>query len=74
MRSVVPAVTPIAGHGERVADRDFDENDPDAIGVLDPHLHQTPGLCSRAPARSGLRPRQAGGLGTYIRDLYPDRH
>jgi hypothetical protein len=29
---------------ERVADGDFDQDDPDAIRILDPHLDQSPWL------------------------------
>jgi hypothetical protein len=41
-----------ARHGAEVTGRNLDEDDPDAVGVLDPHLDQTPGLSS-CPLRIG---------------------
>jgi hypothetical protein len=50
MRFVVPAVTAAAGHGGRGSRRrgvtggNRGQGDPDAVGVLDPHLGQVLGL------------------------------
>jgi hypothetical protein len=35
------AVTPIAGHGGGVTGGNLDQDDLDAIGILDPHLDQS---------------------------------
>jgi hypothetical protein len=46
----------VGGHGsqvasERVIGGDFNENDPHAVGVLDRHLDQSPGL-GRGPSQN----------------------
>jgi hypothetical protein len=38
-----------------VIGRDFDEGDLDAVGVLDPHLSQSPGLDGRLPESGPAR-------------------
>jgi hypothetical protein len=43
MRFVVPAVTPIAVTAERVTGRNLDQDDPEAVGVLDLHLDRAQG-------------------------------
>src|ERR1700733_12518964 len=47
------AMTPIVGHGGEGGRRELDQDDADAVGVLDPALGQTSGL-------GGLRARMAG--------------
>ena len=44
MEFVILAVTPIAGHGGGVIGGNLDQDDLDAIGVLDPPFGQAPGL------------------------------
>jgi len=57
-----------------VAGRDLGQDDPDAVGVLDPHLDQAPGLrCWLAHDRDSDR-GQPGVLGVNIADLNPDHH
>jgi hypothetical protein len=41
----------------------FDKDDPDAIGVLDPHLGQAPRLCGRLPENAGPCRGEAAVLG-----------
>jgi hypothetical protein len=40
-QGVILAVTPIAGHGGGVTGGNLDQDDLDAIGILDPHLDQS---------------------------------
>ena len=54
--------------------RNLDQNDPDAVGVLDLHLDQAPRLWLPVPARSGLRPQPAERARVNIADLDPDHH
>jgi hypothetical protein len=48
-RLAVPAITPIAGHGGEGNRQDLGQDDPEAVGVLDPHFGQPPGLRHRLP-------------------------
>ena len=71
---VILAVAPIAGPAERVIGGNLDQDDLDAIGVLDPHLGQAPGL-GRGPPDDGDPGRgQPGVLGVDIPYLHPDHH
>ena len=54
--------------------RNLDQDDPDAVGVLDPHLGQAPGLRSRLPHNRDSGCGQPGVLGVNIPDLDPDHH
>ena len=54
--------------------RNLDQDDPDAVGVLDPHLGQAPGLRSRLPDNRDSSRSQPGMLGVDIPDLDPDHH
>ena len=54
--------------------RNLDQDDPDAVGVLDPHLGQTPGLRSRLPDNRDSSRSQPDMLGVNIPDLDPDQH
>jgi hypothetical protein len=57
-----------------VIGRNLDQDDPDAVGVLDPHLGQTPGLRSRLPDNRDSSRSQPGMLGVDIPDLDPNHH
>jgi hypothetical protein len=57
-----------------VIGRNLDQDDPDAVGVLDPHLDQAPGLRSRLPDNRDSSRSQPGMLGVDIPDLDPDQH
>jgi len=57
-----------------VTGRNLDQDDPDAVGVLDPHLGQAPGLRSRLPHNRDSGRGQPGVLGVNIPDLDPDHH
>jgi hypothetical protein len=59
---------------ERVTSRNLDQDDPDAVGVLDPHLDQAPGLSSWLPHNRDSGRGQPGMLGVDIPDLNPDHH
>jgi hypothetical protein len=50
------------------------QDDLDAIGVLDPHLGQAPGLGCGFPDDGDCRRRQPGVLGVDIAYLDPDHH
>jgi hypothetical protein len=52
----------------------LDEDDRDAIGILDPHLHQAPGFCDWLPQDVDSRRGQAAVLGADIPYLQPDLH
>ena len=52
----------------------LDQNDPDAVGVLDPHLDQAPGLGYWFPHDRDSARGQPGMLGVNIPDLDPDHH
>ena len=52
----------------------FDENDPDAIGVLDPHLGQSPGLCGRFTQDVNASRSEPVVLGVNVPYLEPDHH
>jgi len=52
----------------------LDQNDPDAIGVLDPHFGQAPGLRRGSPDDGDSGRGQPGVLGVDIPDLDPDHH
>jgi hypothetical protein len=53
---------------------DFDEDDPDAVGVLDPHLSQSPGLGYRLTQNANPGRGQPLMLGVDIPHLEPDHH
>ena len=48
------------------------QGDPEAVGVLDPHLDQVPGLRHRSPRNRDCG--EPGVLGVNIADLDPDHH
>jgi hypothetical protein len=52
----------------------LDQDDPDVIGVLDPHLDQAPGLRRGFPDDADGRCGQPGVLGVDVPDLDPDHH
>jgi hypothetical protein len=52
----------------------LDQDDPDAIGVLDPHLAQSPGFCGRLPDNPYSGRRQPGVLGVNVPHLDPDHY
>jgi len=52
----------------------LDQDDPDAIGVLDPHLGQSPGLRCRCPDDRDAGRSQPAVLGRDIPYLDPDQH
>jgi hypothetical protein len=52
----------------------LDQDDLDAIGVLDPHLGQTPRLRSGLPDDRDSGRGQPSVLGVNIPDLEPDHH
>ena len=54
--------------------RNLDQDDPDAVWVLDPHLGQAPGLCCWLPHDRDPGCGQPGVLGVNIPDLDPDHH
>ena len=54
--------------------RNLDQDDPDAVGVLELHLDQTPGLRSRLPDNRDSSRSQPDMLGVNIPDLDPDQH
>jgi hypothetical protein len=54
--------------------RNLDEDDQDAVGVLDPHLGQAPGLRCRFPHNRNSGRGQPGVLGMNIPYLDPDHH
>jgi hypothetical protein len=53
---------------------DLDQDDPDAIGVLDPHLDQPPALRCGLPDDRNSGRSQPGMLAADIPDLDPDHH
>ena len=52
----------------------LDQDDPDAVGVLDLHLDQAPRLGCRFPHDRDSGRGQPGVLGVNIADLDPDHH
>ena len=52
----------------------LDQDDPDAVGVLDPHLNQSPGLGHGFPDDRCSGRSQPGMLLADIPDLNPDHH
>ena len=52
----------------------LDQDDPGAVGILDPHLDQAPGLRGRLPHDRDAGRGQPGVLGVNIADLDPDHH
>jgi hypothetical protein len=52
----------------------LDQDDPDAVGVLDPHLSQAPGLGGGLPDDRDAGRGQPGVLGADIPYLDPDHH
>ena len=52
----------------------LDQDDPDAVGVLDPHLRQAPELGGRFPDNRNAGRGQPGVLGAYVPYLDPDHH
>jgi hypothetical protein len=59
---------------ERVIGGNLHQDDPDAIGVLDPHLHKAPGLRCGFPDDKDCGCGQPGALGVNIPDLDLDHH
>jgi Domain of unknown function (DUF1707) len=59
---------------ERVIGGNLDQDDPDAIGILDPHFGQAPGLGGRLPDDRDSGRGQPGVLGADIPYLDPDHH
>jgi uncharacterized protein (DUF302 family) len=59
---------------QRVAGGNLDQDDLDAVRVLDPHLGQAPGLGHRLPDDRNLGRGQPGVLGADVPDLDPDHH
>jgi hypothetical protein len=59
---------------ERVIGRNLDQDDPDAVGVLELHLDQAPRLGYRFPHNWDPGCGQPGVLGVNIADLEPDHH
>ena len=54
--------------------RNFDQDDPDAVGILDPHFGQAPGLGGRLLDDRDSGRGQPGMLGADIPYLDPDHH
>ena len=52
----------------------LDQDDPDAIGILDPHLDQAPRLRHGFPYDTDGGGGQPGVLGVDVADLDPDHH
>jgi hypothetical protein len=52
----------------------LDQDDADAVGVLDPHLDQAPRLCCGLPDDGDSGRGQPGVLGADIPYLDPDHH
>jgi hypothetical protein len=57
-----------------VAGGNLDQNDLDAVGILDPHLGQSPGLGDRFPDDSYSGCGQPGVFRADIPHLDPDHH
>ena len=77
MRFVAPAVTPVAGHGGGVIGGSLGQDDPEAVGVLDPHLDQgSQGFRCRLPRNRDSGRGQPGMLGgtsrTWIQIITED--
>jgi hypothetical protein len=53
---------------------DFDKNDPHAVGVLDPHLGQSPRLGYRLTQNANTARGQPLMLSVNIPHLQPDHH
>src|SRR5580693_6787214 len=68
-RSRRPRVT-----AERVTGGNLDQDDPDAVGILDPHLDQSPGLGHGFPDDRNSGRSQPGMLLADIPRLDPDHH
>ncbi len=54
--------------------RDFNEDDPDAIGVLDPHLGQSPWLGYWLTQNASTSRSQPLMLSVNVSNLQPDHH
>ena len=54
--------------------RNLDQHDPDAVGILDPHFGQAPGLGRRLPHDRDSGRGQPGVFGADIPYLDPDHH
>ena len=52
----------------------LDQDDADAVGILDPHLGQAPGLRCWLPHDRDSGRGQPGMLGANVPDLDPDHH
>jgi hypothetical protein len=59
---------------ERVIGRNFHENDPDAVRVLEPHLDQSPGLDRGGSQNVNASPSQPLMLSMNVPHLEPDHH
>jgi hypothetical protein len=54
--------------------RNLDDNDPDPVRILDPHLDQPPGLGHRRPENADPGRGQTLMLGVDVPHLKPDLH
>jgi hypothetical protein len=59
---------------QRVIGGNLDQDDPDAVGILDPHFGQALRLGGLLPDDQGSGRGQPGVLGTDISYLDPDHH
>ena len=57
-----------------MAGGDLDQDDPDAVGIGDPHFGQAPGLGHRFPDDGYSGAGEPGVLGANVPDLDPDHH
>jgi hypothetical protein len=57
-----------------VAGGNLGQDDPDAVGILDPRLDQPPRLGRRIALDRDSGRGQPGVLGVHIADLDPDHH
>src|SRR5690348_11819354 len=71
---LVPVVRLSRVTPERVISWNLDQDDPDAVRVLDVHLGQAPRLGGRLPYDRASGRGQPGVLGVHIADLDPDHH
>ena len=59
---------------QRVIGGNLDQNDPNAVGVLDPHFGQSPGLGGRLTENTSSGRGQPVVLSVDIPNLEPDDH
>jgi hypothetical protein len=70
--NLVSSRSRVAAQGVMVGN--LDQDDPDAVGVLDPHLDQSPGLGHGFPDDGDAGCREPRVLGADIPHLDPDHH